>query len=203
MQTLRYNLIVGLALSTALVACATVPPQATTPLLVTRVSDTPIALEINATSQPNNTFDLTAEQALEVAVFMNFIHAYNHGQLDQALALLSDNVGVSDCDYQTIKVVTFQGKSQVKEWLQQHMTDHDQLEVGRISNENQDPSSGQHVIEVTYSHRRSMTLANLGFKDGIIPMLASKVIFTTEPTLIQSFANGPYGGDLTLCRPGK
>lgn len=203
MQAQRYILIFSLILSATLAACATVVSQTTAPVLAARISDTPIAPEINGTSQPNNTFDLTAEQALEVAVFMNFIRAYNNGQLDGALALLSDRVGVSDCDYQTIKVVTFQGKSQVKEWLQQHMTDHDQLEVDRISNENQDPSSGKHVIEVTYSHRGSMTLANLGFRDGIIPTLASKVIFTTEPTLIQSFANGPYGGDVTLCRPGK
>src|SRR5260370_41489015 len=111
-QTPRYIVLVVCPHTPPLVFCATAPPQATTPLLVTRVSDTPIALEITATSQPNNAFDLTAKQALEVAVFMNFIHAYNHGQLDEVLALLSDKVGVSDCDYQTIKVVTFQGKSQ-------------------------------------------------------------------------------------------
>jgi hypothetical protein len=151
--------------------------------------------------QPNNTFDLTAEQAQEVSIFMNFIHAYNHGRLDEALALLSDNVGVSDCDYKNIKVVTFQGKSQVTKWLQQHMADHDRLEVSHIFNENPDPSSGRHVIEVTYSRRTSMTLAKLGFNSGITPMLASKVIFTSQPTLIQSFANGPYGGDSELCRP--
>jgi len=165
------------------------------------IFDTPIAPEIDAPSQPNNTFNLTAEQADEVAVFTEFIQAYNSGQLQAALALLAKKVGVSDCDYQNIKVVTFQGKSQVAGWLQQRISDHDQLEVSHIENENQDRTSGKHVIGVTYSRRTSMTLAKLGFDNGITPTLASKVIFTSQPTLVQSFANGPYGGDSELCRP--
>jgi hypothetical protein len=196
-------LIVALCLSVILTAYVTAAPQSTTPVPITTISDTPIAPEINATSQPNNTFDLTAEQAQEVAVFMNFIRAYNNGRLDKALASLSDNVGVSDCDYQNIKVVTFQGKSQVAGWLQQRISDHDWLEVSRIENENPDPGTGRHVIGVVYAHRKSMTLSKLGFSDGITSMLVSKVIFTSGPALIQSFANGPYGGDPTLCRPGN
>lgn len=151
----------------------------------------------------NNTFDLTFEQAREVAVFIEFIQAYNTGQLQAALALLAENAGVSDCDYQNIKVVTFQGRSQAAEWLQQRISDHDRLEVSHIYDENPDSSSGRQVVGVTYARRTSMTLAKLGFGDGITPALASKVIFTPEPTLIQSFANGPYGGHPELCRPGN
>ncbi len=197
MLNLRRVLIVCLIFGGTLTACGT-----TTPVPVTTTFDTPVAPEINTTSQPNNIFSLTAEQAQEVAVFMEFIRAYNAGQLQTVLALLAEDVGVSDCDYQNIKVITFQGKSQVTEWLQQRISDHDQLEVSRIENENLDPSSGRHVIGVTYSRRTSMTLAKLEFSDGITPTLASKVIFTSESTLIQSFANGPYGGDPSVCRPG-
>lgn len=203
MRKPRRIVIVGLCLSVILTACAASALQPTSPVPITTTFDTPIAPEINATSQSNNTFDLTAEQAQEVAVFIEFIQAYNIGQLQAALTLLAENVGVSDCDYQNIKVVTFQGKSQVAGWLQQRIADRDQLEVSQIDNENPDPSSGRHVIGVTYSRRTSTTLAQLGFEEGITPTLASKVIFTSEPTLIQSFANGPYGGDPKLCRPGN
>ena len=201
MLNLRHTLIIYLTLNIPLTACTTATPQPTTPVSITTTFDTPITQKIDATSQPNNTFNLTAEQAQEVAVFIEFIRAYNNGRLDEALALLAENVGVSDCDYLNIKVITFQGKSQVAEWLQQRISDHDQLEVSRIENENPDPSFGRHVISVAYARRKSMTLAKLGFKDGITPMLETKVIFTSEPTLIQSFANGPYGGDPELCRP--
>ncbi len=201
MLNLRRVLIVCLALSITLTACVTSTPHRPAPVPITMIFDTPIAPEIDAPSQPNNTFNLTAEQADEVAVFTEFIQAYNSGQLQAALALLAKKVGVSDCDYQNIKVVTFQGKSQVAGWLQQRISDHDQLEVSHIENENQDRTSGKHVIGVTYSRRTSMTLAKLGFDNGITPTLASKVIFTSQPTLVQSFANGPYGGDSELCRP--
>ena len=201
MLNLRRVLIVCLPLSIALTACVTSRPQSAPTIPVTTTFATLIAPEIDAASQQNNTFDLTFEQAQEVAIFIEFIQAYNTGQLQAALALLAENVGVGDCDYQNIRVVTFQGKSQVAGWLQQRISDHDQLEISRIENENPDPSCGRHIIEVTYSLRTSMTLAKLGFGDGIMPTLGSKVIFTTEPTLIQSFANGPYGGDPTLCRP--
>lgn len=201
MLNLRRVLIVCLTLSVTLTVCVTSTPQPTAPVPVTTTFDSPTASEKNATSQPNNTFDLTAEQAQEVAVFIEFIRAYNAGQLQTALAFLDENVGVSDCDYQNIKVITFRGKSQVAKWLQQRISDHDQLEVSHIENENPDPSSGRHVMAVTYARRTSMTLAKLGFSDGITPTLGSKVIFTAEPTLIQSFANGPYGGDPELCHP--
>jgi len=201
--SLRHALIVCLIINLTLTACVASTLQPATSVPVNTSFDSPIAPEIDAASQQNNTFDLTFEQAQEVAIFIEFIQAYNTGQPQAALALLAENVGVSDCDYQNIRVVTFQGKSRVAGWLQQRISDHDQLEISRIENENPDPSSGRHVIEVTYAFRTSMTLANLGFGDGITPALASKVIFTPEATLIQSFANGPYGGDPTLCRPGN
>ena len=177
MLNLRRVLIVYLTLSVTLTACVTFTPQPTTLVPVTTTLDTPMAPEKNATSQPNNTFDLTAEQAQEVAVFIKFIQAYNAGQLQTALAFLAENAGVSDYDYQNIKVITFQGKSQVAGWLQQRISDHDQLEISQIHNENPDPSSSRHVIDVTYARRTSMTLTKLGYGDGITPRLGSKVIF--------------------------
>jgi hypothetical protein len=93
-----------------------------------------------------------------VAVFIEFIRAYNAGQLQSELALLAEDMSVSDCDYENIKVITFQGKSQVAEWLQQRISDHDQLEISHIYNENPDPSSSSmssesrmHLVQVQLS----------------------------------------------------
>lgn len=201
MLNLRRTATIYLVLGVALTACRTAPSQPIPAVLVTTTFNTQITPTISATSQLNNTYNLTAEQAQEITVFMNFIHAYNNGQLDEALALLAENVSVSDCDYQRVKVITFQDKPQATEWLEQHISDHDQLEVSRIENENPDPISGRHVIGVVYVRRTSTILRQLGFSEGIRPTLESKVVFTSEPTLIQSFANGPYGGDPKLCRP--
>jgi len=199
----RFILIICLIPVVTLTGCTTSSSQPAALIPVGTTFDTPTALEINPTSPPISTFDLSAEQAQEVAVFIEFIRAYNTGQLQAALALLDKNVGISDCDYKNIKVVTFQGKSQAAEWLRQRISDHDQLEINHIYNENPDPSSGRHVMAVTYARRTNITLANLGYEDGITPSLASKVIFTPEPTRIQRFANGPYGADVTACRPGN
>lgn len=196
-DNITYRLETDLSLDEAIKIAESLKPVSS-PTPTSSRMDVPSA----ATSISHETFVLTGEQAQEIAVFMNFIHAYNNGQLDEALALLADNVGTSDCDYRNVRVVTFQGKSQVLGWLQQRISDHDRLEVSRIDNENPDPVSGRHVIGVTYSRRTNLTLAKLGFGDGIVPKLASKVSFTPEPTLIQSLGNGPYGGDPEFCRPG-
>ena len=79
------------------------------------------AIPSAATQITDETFTLTGEQAQEIVVFINYIHIYNNGRLDEALAILADNVSISDCDYKDIKVITFQGKSQAAEWIQQRI----------------------------------------------------------------------------------
>lgn len=150
----------------------------------------------------NEAFVLTGEQALEVAVFMNFIRAYNNGHLDEALALLSEDVAISDCDYREVKAVEFGGISQAAEWLRQHISEHDRLIVSQIYNENPG-RGGRHVIGVEYSRRSDTTLESLGFPQGIKPKLASKVVFEAGTALIQAFANGPLEGDSNFCRPER
>ncbi len=147
------------------------------------------------------TFILTKEQAREVTVFMEFIRAFNAGNLEEALALLDEKVVGSDCDYESVKALHFNGTSGAAEWLHQRIADHDQLKVSRILNENPDPVTGSHVIGVEYARRTSYTLAKLGFPKGIKPRLGARVVFHTEPTRISIFANGPGGGDPNYCRP--
>lgn len=154
-----------------------------------------------ATETVHETFTLTESQAREVSVFMDFIRAYNEGQLDQALAFLSDDIIGSDCDYQNVKVISFRGKSEAAEWLRDRMSEYDRLEVSQIYNHNPD-SSGEHVIGVSYSRRSNTTLESLGFPEGITLSLGSKVVFDADTALIKAFANGPFGGDPEMCRPG-
>ncbi len=162
---------------------------------------TPTATQTLTPTPEHGTFKLNAYQVQEVSVFMDFIHALNDGQLQDALALLDDKVIGNDCDYQAVNVITFGGKSGAEEWLRQRIADHDQLQVWVIENENPDPGSGSHVIGVEWARRKSDSLAKLGFPDGITPKLGAKVVFSTNPTRISGLANGPGGGDLSFCRP--
>lgn len=148
---------------------------------------------------------LSSDQAQMVTTLTELIRAYNAGRLEDALALLDDNVGWSDCDFQNVSVVNFVGKTKVTDWLQRRFADHDFLEVATIqmaSIENQEPTS-KNVIGVEYLYRTSDTLKILGFVNGIKPPLASKVVFTKSHDLILRFANGPYGASTELCRPSK
>jgi len=153
-------------------------------------------------SSPANVL-LSFGQAQNVATVIELIRAYNAGDLEGVLALLDDKVGWSDCDYQTISVVSLVGKTKVGAWLQMRFADHDLLEVDTIemaSMENQDPTS-EDVVGVVFLYRTSDTLKSLGFPKGIKPQLTSKVVFTATHDHVQRFANGPYGGSPEFCRP--
>ncbi len=181
------------------VAAKSTPTLVVSSTLVSSATDVPSV----DTAARYETFALAGEQAQEVAAFMNFIRAYDNGRLEEALAWLTVGVDISDCDYQEVGVIQFRGKSQVAEWLRERLSEHDQLIVSHVYNENPDPVSGGHVIGVEYSRRTSTTLEQLGFGEGIKPKGGSKVVFEAESALIQAFANGPAGGDPNFCRPGK
>ncbi|HZQ09280.1 MAG TPA: hypothetical protein VFD70_22070 [Anaerolineae bacterium] len=128
-------------------------------------------------------------------LILAFIEAYNAGQVEAALALMDDQAQASDCDYEAVRAIwTGYGKDRVAEWLRQRSADHDQLIVRRIE-------GSSDVFAVEYSLRTNNTLRRLGFIHGIQPKIATKVILTSSPKRIASFANGPMGGDQSLCRP--
>jgi hypothetical protein len=79
-------------------------------------------------------------------------------------------------------------------------SDHDQLQLSRIVNENPDDEL---VAGIEYARRTSTTLQRLGFGNGIMPKLATKVVFTADPVRIAAFANGPVGGDPHSCQAEK
>lgn len=153
------------------------------------------------TSERPKTFSLNARQAREVQVVLQFIDAFNAGKLSEALALFSSDPVVSDCDYTAVEAVEFTGRREIARWLRQRFADRDRLEVSRVADEN--PAQPVGVVGVEYARRTSDTLRTLGFRSGIEPQLATKVVFTTRgPVLIRVFANGPVGGSPEFCRPG-
>lgn len=187
-------------LSLNLVACkGTTPPIAPTRLMTAipptsaqLVSPTPVSIATEvpsiATQTVYETFTLTGEQALQVAVFMNFIRAYNNGWPEEALALLAQDAQGTDCNYESVGAAFFRNKVEAVEWLRARIADRARLEVSSIYNHNPDPKTGARAIGVEYSRRTSLTLEQLGFTDGIVPKGGSKVVFTSEPpTLIKAF----------------
>ena len=170
------------------------------PLVATLGATSLLALPAaSAEKGAQTTFSLSAAQAREVSLTVQFITAFNGRRFHQTLALLTQRVSVSDCDYKNVRVVSLDGRQAVGRWLRQRFADHDRLIPARIYDENPDQPFG--VVGVEYSRRTSDTLRRLGFPKGIVPKLASKVGFATQPLRIRAFANGPYGGDPNLCRP--
>jgi len=147
------------------------------------------------------TFRNSATQARMVATLVGFLDAYNAGRVDAALAFLALDVTGSDCDYRTASSVSISGLDTARRWLQDRAADHDQLMLESVANENPDPSTGSHVVAVSYSRRTSDTLRVLGYPNGVSPRLATKVVFTTSDDRIHAFANGPGGGSSEFCRP--
>lgn len=142
------------------------------------------------------TFRISASQARMVATVIAFIDAYNTARVDAALALLTPDVTVSDCDYRSASTVSLRGADAVGRWLRDRAADRDQLIIESIVNTNPDPT--EHVVAVSYAKRTSDTLRSLGFSNGVTPRIATKVVFTTSDDRIRAFMSG---GNPELCRP--
>jgi len=142
------------------------------------------------------TFALSAGEASNVATAVQFIHAFNAKKLSAAMSLLTMNAVVSDCDYRGVRAVQFSGRAQIARWLRQRFADHDQLVVESAENANPDSDA---ALGITWSRRKSDTLRGLGFPSGIVPKFDAKVVFSPAHR-IDRFANGPVGGDQSLCR---
>lgn len=130
-------------------------------------------------------------------VILRFFDAFNSGQVDAALELLDETVRVSDCDFDHVQDVEFEGKAQVAEWLGQRIADHDQLFVSRVWGGALQPG----VFGIDFDRRRSNTLRRLGFPDGA-KYPSAKVVVVLESMLIDGIALGPGPASIpSVCRP--
>jgi hypothetical protein len=199
---MNHALIVGpivLVLCSACTSTVPMPGQAQTTSVASAAPAKSPSLSSSGKSTPLPiTFVASAQQARMVATLVAFLDAYNAGRVDAALPMLTDDVSMSDCDYRAVRVIQARGTDQARQWLRERAAQHDQLVLESVRNENPDPSTGSHVVAVSYARRTSDTLRALGFRDGIVPHTATKVSFTTSDDRIRGFANG---GSDELCRP--
>ena len=145
-------------------------------------------------------YSLVGRQAQEVAVTIRFVNAFNAHNLRQALATFAPDARGSDCGYSHVRVVLFKGRREIVAWLRKRFADEDHLGIARLSNGNAAQPVG--VLDAEWAIRRSKTLRQLGFARGIVPQLSAKIVFTRGfPPRIVAFANGPGGGDQSICRP--
>jgi len=200
----------GLAMAALLLAsgCTAAHPTVS-PSSRVAAQPSPSAAAAPAAASPNPraptptplTFHNSATQARMVATLVAFLDAYNGGRVDAAIALMTEDSNVSDCDYRAASGVLSAGTDAIRQWLRDRAADHDQLVLESVANENPEPSTGSHVVAVSYAKRTSDTLRTLGFPNGVGPRLATKVVFSTSDDRIRTFANGPAGGGSDLCRP--
>ncbi len=148
-------------------------------------------------------FVLSAKKARLVSVVLSLFDAYNRGSLEDALAVLDARISWSDCNYKLTAIVDLKGKSEVAKYLQQRFADHDQFEIASIENFNPEPESSSRALGISYLRRSSDTLRSLGFRSGIKPAAATKVVFADPADQILAFGNGPVGASAELCRPTK
>jgi hypothetical protein len=190
---------VGLVAATVLVAGCTArgaPPASGGPAATAEAPTSTIpATAVAPGERAGGVFTVNAAQAREVAAVVEFLRAFNAGRQGEALALFGDEPVVSDCDYRAARTAEFHGRAAVAGWLRRRAADHDRLTLAGISDENPEQPVG--VVGVEYERRTSDTLRALGFAAGIVPRVATKVVFTAEGR-IGRFVNG---GGADLCRP--
>jgi len=180
------NLLLAMVLATA---CAT-------PATTLSASPFPtISAAAAATQRPTSTltFALGADQARFVATVMRFVDAFNAEDVAVATALLTDDVGGSDCDYGRHEYIQFRGKTEATAWLRGRAADHDRLQISDITNSNPDPLTGSRVVAVSWLARTSALLAR-----PVVPQVAAKVVFSQDGSAIRAFANGALP-----CDPAK
>lgn len=144
-------------------------------------------------------FSLNGAQAGEVATVVEFLDAYNSGDVTKALALFSDSpkVAFSACRYRTGESIDGNGKARVKAWLTEAVEEHSRLVLRSIENANPDQPIG--VLGMQISRETSDAITRRGYPTGISPALATKIIFDRSGKIL-SFASGPFGGPQSACQ---
>lgn len=143
-------------------------------------------------------FNLNGAQAREVATVVEFLDAYNSGDVQSALALFADSpqVTYSACRYRTGETIGGTGKARVKAWLSEAATEHSRLTMGSIWNGNADQPVGILGLQVT--RETSDAISRLGYPTGISPALATNIIFDRSGKIL-TFASGSVGGPQSVC----
>jgi len=117
-----------------------------------------------------------------LATLAAFVSAYNDGRVSDAMALVSERIVFSDCDYRELAATIGEGRDLFQKWLAARAVDHDQLQITRVFNDN---PTGSSVVGVEF-RRNSDALRALGFREGVTSP-GAKVAFTSDGRLIIAF----------------
>src|SRR5205814_4878282 len=126
-----------LALAIITAACSSAPPSsaASVPSPPSSASATAARAATTPTPSPSPlTFRVGAPQTRMVATLVAFLDAYNAGDVERALALMTDDVSISDCDYRALAVLSPRGQIAARQWLSDRAADHDQLILESVRN---------------------------------------------------------------------
>ncbi len=163
-------------------------------------SITPTPWSSTVTAPPAaTTFALNGEQAREVATVVQFVDAYNSGDVAGALALFADSpkVWFSACRYRTGETIDGTGKTAIKSWLAEAAAEHSRLVLGSIEDANPDRPIGGVGMQLT--RQTSDTIRKLGYPGGIIPASGTEIIFDRGGKILR-FASGSFGGPQSMCQ---
>jgi hypothetical protein len=150
-------------------AGATVGPSAAGPNASQRPAITPSAL-----------FSIASPQALQVSNLVRFLAAFNSGDINGALSMVSDDIFVGDCDYAKGETVNYRGRAEVINWLRERAADGDRIETEGFFNQSPDGNA----IGVIGVKRRSGALAIRRFPQGIQYEGTPKVAFRSDGLII-------------------
>jgi hypothetical protein len=117
-----------------------------------------------------------------VAAVVGFIRSYNRGDLRASVGYFTtirrsgqSPITAADCDYRSKTTVVYALRTGLVRWLKGRFADHDRLTLRRIFDQN--PSQAVGVVGVEYARRTSDTLRKLGYRHGIVPQVAQKIVF--------------------------
>lgn len=143
----------------------------------------PSASAVSAPSpvgRPSVVFRVAAAQARQVATLVGFLDAFNAGKVDSALALVTDDIFVGDCDYTQGTTVNYRGRAEVANWLRTRAEDGDRILVASFFNDNPD-GNAVGLVDVS---RRSGSLARRGFTNGIEHEGIPKAAFASDGRML-------------------
>lgn len=119
---------------------------------------------------PGNANLKALSEQQRAGLIIAFVAAFNAGDVDGALAVLSEDATVKDCDYAKAGAPSFESRDHIRDWLQARAADHDQLTLAAMPMQmGKSYAALSPVAEIKLDRRASDTLAGLGFKRGVRP----------------------------------
>lgn len=130
------------------------------------------------------------------ALIRSFVAAFNAGDVGGALAVLSEDATVKDCDYAKAGAASFESRDEIRTWLRTRAADRDQLTLAATPMQiDKSYAALSPVAAFKLDKRASKTLAGLGFKRGVQPQTPAHVAFDPAAQRISALWLAPFDPD--------